>query len=79
MSGAVGQAVPVSSDISGLADAATGYDITLVTADGQESKLQCSAGTTVLAAAERAGLVLADGAVVVSWDEYVQQRTEEQP
>jgi len=34
------------------------YDVTLVTSDGQESTLHCEAGTTVLAAAEQAGLVL---------------------
>lgn len=52
MSGAIGQAVPVQTD------AAVGYDVTLVTADGQESTLHCGAGTSVLAAAEQAGLVL---------------------
>jgi ferredoxin-NADP reductase/ferredoxin len=36
----------------------TGYDVTLVTADGQESTLQCDGSTTVLEAAEDAGLML---------------------
>lgn len=35
-----------------------GYDVTLVTADGQESKLHCDSSTTVLEAAEDAGLML---------------------
>lgn len=48
----MGETVAVPTD-TGL-----GYDVTLVTADGQESTLRCSAGTTVLAAAEQAGLVL---------------------
>lgn len=52
MSGALGQADPVQTD------AVVGYDITLVTADGQESTLHCGAGTSVLTAAEQAGLVL---------------------
>lgn len=52
MSGAVGQADPVQADM------AVGYDVTLVTADGQESTLHCGVGTSVLAAAEQAGLVL---------------------
>jgi ferredoxin len=36
----------------------TGYDLTLVTADGQESGLHCDSGTTVLEAAEDAGIML---------------------
>lgn len=36
----------------------TGYDVTLVTADGQESMLQCDGSTTLLEAAEDAGLML---------------------
>ncbi len=36
----------------------TGYDVTLVTADGQESTLQCDGSTTVLEAAEAARLML---------------------
>lgn len=36
----------------------TGYDVTLVTADGQESTLHCEPGSTVLAAAEQAGMIL---------------------
>lgn len=36
----------------------TGYDVTLVTADGQESTLQCDGSTSVLQAAEDAGLML---------------------
>lgn len=36
----------------------TGYDVILVTADGQESRLQCDGSTTVLEAAEDAGLML---------------------
>lgn len=36
----------------------TGYSVTLVTADGQESMLQCDSGTTVLEAAEDAGIML---------------------
>ena len=35
-----------------------GYDVILVTADGQESTLQCDAETTVLEAAEDAGMML---------------------
>lgn len=35
-----------------------GYDVTLVTADGQESTLHCGSSTTVLEAAEDAGLML---------------------
>lgn len=58
MSGAAGQAVSGRSDVAGQTGAAAGYDVTLVTADGQESTLHCGAGTTVLVAAERAGLVL---------------------
>lgn len=34
------------------------YDVTLVTADGQESTLHCDPATTVLQAAEEAGIVL---------------------
>lgn len=37
---------------------AVGYDITLVTTDGQESTVVCDPQTTILAAAEEAGLVL---------------------
>ena len=51
MTGA-GQAAPMEVDTT------VALDITLVTADGQESTLRCEAGTTVLAAAEQAGLVL---------------------
>jgi ferredoxin-NADP reductase/ferredoxin len=36
----------------------TGYDVTLVTADGQESTLRCDASTSVLEAAEDAGMML---------------------
>lgn len=36
----------------------TAYDITLVTADGQESELRCDGSTTVLQAAEDAGMML---------------------
>jgi ferredoxin-NADP reductase/ferredoxin len=36
----------------------TEYDVTLVTADGQESRLQCDGSTTLLEAAEDAGLML---------------------
>ncbi len=36
----------------------TGYDITLVTSDGQESTLHCDGSTTVLEAAEDAGMML---------------------
>lgn len=36
----------------------TGYDVTLVTADGQESTLHCGPGATVLEAAEDAGMML---------------------
>ena len=36
----------------------TGYDVTLVTADGQESTLRCDAATTVLEAAEDSGVML---------------------
>ena len=36
----------------------TGYDVTLVSADGQESTLHCDSATTVLEAAEDAGMVL---------------------
>jgi ferredoxin-NADP reductase/ferredoxin len=36
----------------------TGYDVTLVTADGQESILQCDSATTLLEAAEDAGIML---------------------
>ncbi|MFN8070277.1 MAG: 2Fe-2S iron-sulfur cluster-binding protein [Mycobacterium sp.] len=36
----------------------TGYDVTLVTADGQESVLHCDSGTTVLEAAEDSGIML---------------------
>ena len=36
----------------------TAYDVTLVTADGQESTLRCDGATTVLAAAEDAGMML---------------------
>lgn len=39
-------------------DTDTGYDVTLVTADGQESTVHCEPGTTVLAAAEDAGMML---------------------
>ena len=39
-------------------DAEAGYDITLVTSDGQESKLHCDSATTVLAAAEESGVML---------------------
>lgn len=35
-----------------------GYDVTLVTTDGQESTVRCDAGTSVLEAAEHAGLML---------------------
>jgi len=35
-----------------------GYDVVLVTSDGEESTICCDAQTTVLAAAEQAGLVL---------------------
>lgn len=35
-----------------------GYDVTLVTSDGQETTLRCEAGTTVLDAAEQSGKVL---------------------
>ncbi len=35
-----------------------GYDVTLVTADGQESTLRCEGSTTVLEAAEDAGMML---------------------
>lgn len=40
------------------ADPGSGFDVTLVTADGQESTLTCGAGTSVLVAAEQAGLIL---------------------
>ena len=40
------------------AGTAVGYDITLVTGDGQESTVVCDEQTTILAAAEQAGLVL---------------------
>ncbi len=36
----------------------TGYDVTLVTADGQESTVHCEPGATVLAAAEESGMML---------------------
>ena len=36
----------------------TEYDVTLVTADGQESQLHCDSATTVLEAAEDAGIML---------------------
>lgn len=36
----------------------TGYDVTLVTADGLESLLHCDSGTSVLEAAEDAGIML---------------------
>lgn len=36
----------------------TGYDVTLVTADGQESTLHCDSATSVLEAAEEAGMML---------------------
>lgn len=36
----------------------TGYDVTLVTADGQESTVHCEPGATVLASAEHAGMML---------------------
>ncbi len=36
----------------------TGYDVTLVTADGQESVLHCDSDTTVLEAAEDSGIML---------------------
>ena len=36
----------------------TGYDVILVTADGQESTVQCDGSTSVLEAAEDAGLML---------------------
>ncbi len=36
----------------------TGYDVTLITADGQESTLICEGSTTVLEAAEDAGMML---------------------
>lgn len=36
----------------------TGYDVTLVTSDGEESTVHCAADATVLDAAEQAGLVL---------------------
>ncbi len=42
---------------SGTGDG-VGYDITLVTNDGVESSIQCDPQTTVLAAAEKAGLIL---------------------
>ena len=35
-----------------------GYDVTLVTSDGEESRLHCDSGITVLEAAEQSGLVL---------------------
>ncbi len=35
-----------------------GYDVTLVTADGQESTVHCEPGATVLSAAEHAGMML---------------------
>lgn len=44
------EAVSVPSD--------TAYDVTLVTADGQESRLHCGSGTSVLEAAEDAGIML---------------------
>ncbi len=42
---------------SGTGDGA-GYDVTLVTNDGVESSIRCDPETTVLAAAEKAGLIL---------------------
>ncbi len=36
----------------------TCYDVVLVTNDGEESTISCDSGTTVLTAAECAGLVL---------------------
>jgi ferredoxin-NADP reductase/ferredoxin len=41
-----------------MTETAVGYDVTLLTADGQESTVHCEPGSTVLAAAERSGIML---------------------
>jgi ferredoxin-NADP reductase/ferredoxin len=46
------------ADAVQVAETAVGYDVTLVTADGQESTVHCEPGSTVLAAAEQAGMML---------------------
>lgn len=45
-------------DFVQVTEAAVGYDVTLVTADGRESTVHCEPGSTVLAAAEQAGMML---------------------
>ena len=42
----------------GRTNSEAGYGVTLVTTDGQESTVVCDEQTTVLAAAERAGMIL---------------------
>jgi ferredoxin-NADP reductase/ferredoxin len=45
-------------DAAQITETAVGYDVTLLTADGQESTVHCEPGSTVLAAAERSGIML---------------------
>jgi ferredoxin-NADP reductase/ferredoxin len=52
------EAVGIPAGAAAGTSSGVGYDITLVTGDGQESTVVCDERTTILAAAEEAGLVL---------------------
>ena len=51
------EAIQMPTD-PGRTNSEAGYGVTLVTTDGQESTVVCDEQTTVLAAAERAGMIL---------------------